>query len=888
MRRCSAALFALGLFLGPRDGMAQERPRGVPRFPIENGPLALAGPARPGAYLADVGRKAAILGDETGAFEVWTWPLKLVRDLTLAFRIPDYDAPIPAASVARSVVVRPEGATIVYSHATFTVRQHVFVPLEEPGALVLLDVESVRPLDVLVRLHADFDLAWPGSFGGGDITWQDDDRRFLLSQGGVRLYNGMVGSPFAVSGTTHPAHDAPTTASQLLLSFDAAAAAGAYIPIVIAGGAAPHDSVAAVYDRLLANAPRYWNEKVRHYRRVRQQLLTLDSPDGRLDHALEWAKVNLEQQLACNPDLGCGLVAGFGRAGAGNYRPGSGWYFGGDAAINSFAMDGLGQFDLVRQGLAFLAAYQREDGRIPHQISHAARRLPWFTDYPYVWLHGDATPFWVLACYEYWKATDDDAFLRRHWPKLVRAFRWSAAADTDGDGLMEATEASLGFHPAAGAGAIGVGGPGEELHTDIYLAGVWTAALEGVLEMARAADDAAVAREAGALFEKASRALDERFWLEGAGVYAFGLPRGGEAAQGGIKAAGSAVRLDDALTIWPTTAMSFRLLNPVRATRMLREIGSSAITTDWGARMLSQHHSLYEPLDNGAVWPLVAGFVSLAHFRYHRTWAGYDLVRDVARTTYDFARGRNPELLSGAFYQTLDTAVPHGFSATSMLVHPLVRGLLGLEADAPNHAVAIEPHLPADWDSMSVENFRVGSDRLALRVQRDAELYSVTIRRTAPERTEGRAGELAVRLSPALPLGARVERIAVNGRDVPVQVEESLHDVHPIVEFELEDEALVEIELRGGVEVVPPVERLTLGEGSAGLRILDFRREARDYLLVVEGLAGRSYPLELRTASPIRAVQGAELAEQEADRATLRIPFAAGKGYTRMEVRFRG
>ena len=145
----------------------------------------------------DQGRRAALFGTETGGFEVWAWPLKLVRDLDLAFRIPEYDEPIPAARVARDVVSGPAGATITYSHATFTVRQHLFVPLHEPGAVMLLEVETVRPLDVLVRMHADFDLAWPGSFGGGYITWLPEQQRFLLSQGGVRQYHGFVGSPFA-------------------------------------------------------------------------------------------------------------------------------------------------------------------------------------------------------------------------------------------------------------------------------------------------------------------------------------------------------------------------------------------------------------------------------------------------------------------------------------------------------------------------------------------------------------------------------------------------------------------------------------------------------------------------------------------------------------------
>ena len=49
-------------------------------------------------------------------------------------------------------------------------------------------------------------------------------------------------------------------------------------------------------------------------------------------------------------DAGCGLVAGYGKAGPGNFRPGFGWYFGGDAAIvelktaGSFGFDGGEEF----------------------------------------------------------------------------------------------------------------------------------------------------------------------------------------------------------------------------------------------------------------------------------------------------------------------------------------------------------------------------------------------------------------------------------------------------------------------------------------------------------------------------------------------------------------
>ena len=147
--------------------------------------------------------------------------------------------------------------------------------------------------------------------------------------------------------------------------------------------------------------------------------------------------MNLDESLVCNPDLGCGLVAGYGLSGAASDRPGFGWFFGGDASINSFAMSGAGQSALVRDGaLRFFAKYQRADGKITHEISQGAGHVDWFS-YPYPYYHGDTTPFWILAFGEYWRQTGDTALVRELWPNLKRAFEWSRETDKNGDGLME-------------------------------------------------------------------------------------------------------------------------------------------------------------------------------------------------------------------------------------------------------------------------------------------------------------------------------------------------------------------------------------------------------------------------------------------------------------------
>jgi glycogen debranching enzyme len=116
-------------------------------------------------------------------------------------------------------------------------------------------------------------------------------------------------------------------------------------------------------------------------------------------------------------------VAGWGPSGQ-STRPGFGWFFGGDAAINSLAMSATGMTDEVAQGLRFLAKYQRADGKITHEISQSAGRLPWFTDFPYTYYHADTTPYYLVAVWRYWRATGDEALLRELWPVIKKAAGW--------------------------------------------------------------------------------------------------------------------------------------------------------------------------------------------------------------------------------------------------------------------------------------------------------------------------------------------------------------------------------------------------------------------------------------------------------------------------------
>lgn len=876
----STAIFASGLLL-PYESLCQEGSSpgpaselSVARFPIGEGPLILQGPARSGEYLGAMGTRAAWLGFETGQGEVWVHPMKVAREVRLAFKIPDYSDPIPGGSVARWVEARPEAYTITYSHGAFRVKQHVLAPRNLPGILLLLEADAAVELEIHVEFQPVLQDAWPGGFGGQYLFWDAETRAFILSES-LRQRNAVIGSPWAAEASTHPAHRLADSPSTFVIPVDRTRANAEFIPIAIAGGRRPLEEVLDVYRSMIREARDIYTANMEWSQQLRSgtpRLAGLPTyPTGRegvqgeerspsvFARSLEWAKVNLEEQRVCNPNLGCGLVAGWGPSGS-SFRPGFGWFFGGDAAINSLAMDATGQWGLVAEGLRFLASFQREDGKIPHEISQSAGTIPWFEDFPYAYYHADTTPFWMLAVWYYWAASGDDALVRELWSVFRKAYEWCLSVETDGDGLIENT--------TGGLGAIEVGGLGEGIHQDIYLAAVWLKALEGMAEMALRMGEPGLAEEARDLFRVGSRTLNQRYWRPDEGHLAFGILRDGGT--------------NDNLTAWPGAALAFGLVDADRAEPTLERLASGAISSRWGVRLLSTESDLYDPLhyNNGAVWPFMTGFVAWAQYRYRRPWSGFPLLESLQGLTTDFALGRHPENLSGAYYQTMDATVPQQFFASSMLVTPLFRGLLGWAPNAPEARATLAPQLPPHWTAFSVRDLPVGETRIHFSHQRREGGATVAISLEGPP--------LTLTYFESIPLGATAMSMDTNVQTGAGRQARGRHDQTHELTFLLQEGHPVELRFswEGGLEVVPPGGRTALGSRSDGLRVLDFTMDGEDWLLTLEGEGGRSQEIALRGGPLTSEEKGVSLTRDPSGATRLLVAFP-GSGRVRRTLRLR-
>ncbi|MGD2120347.1 MAG: GH116 family glycosyl hydrolase [Gemmatimonadota bacterium] len=846
----------------------------VPRREI--GPaewIRLEGTSRPGEYLGAVGSEAAWLGFETGEGEVWVHPLKVAQNIQLSFSTPRYAQPIPGKNVAKRVEAGPGHVAVTYSHEGFVVRQHVVAPRDLPGILILLEVDAVVDLEIQVGFQPVLQLAWPGGFGGQYLFWDQGNRAFVLSES-QRQKNAVIGSPWAVEASAHPAHRLAEAPSVFVIPVDLERAEDEFIPIGIVGGISPREEVLETYRELLSRAGHLPEEVMGEAREASRRTLTFDAswkPDRPIasdnptsaqdqfrgsalvdpEAVVEWAKINLGEQRVCNPDLGCGLVAGWGPSGT-SLRPGFGWFFGGDASINSLAMDATGQWDEVADGLRFMARYQRNDGKMPHEISQSAAYLPWFDDYPYAYYHADTTPYWIVALWQYWLASGDSELLGELWPAVERAYQWCLSVETDGDGIIENT--------TGGLGAIEVGGLGEGIHQDIYLAAVWVQAIHGVADMAGTLGEASLSDEARSLGARATATLNRRYWMPEEGHHAFGILQGGGT--------------NGNLTAWPATALAFGLMDRQEAEGSLRALAGDAIATNWGARLLSTESGLYDPLhyNNGMVWPFMTGFVAWAQYEYRRPWNGFPLLEALWRLHGDWSLGRHPENLSGAFYQTLDATVPHQFFASSMLVTPLARGLLGWAPDAPRARTRLAPQPHPRWTGFSARNLRVGETSIEVRYRRNLQGVEVQLQSTGPE--------VEMTYVQAIPLGATEVRASASVDAALGRQQQGLHDIQQEMVFTLREEAPVRLSFQwvGGLEAyTEPQPTLSPGAMSGGIRILDFLRDGEDWVLSVEGEGGTQEAVRLLGAAVTVDDDGVEVRGETEEQSALLIRFPAGR-----------
>ncbi|MBI3586935.1 MAG: hypothetical protein HY088_07390 [Ignavibacteriales bacterium] len=806
------------------------QPQTVPAFKLGPNDLELHRLAQPSTYFDKVGRKFAVLGYESGSFEAWAYPLKLFRNFEFSFFIGSSTEPIKAKDIVRYISVTPEATTLTYTYQSFTVKAIYVTPIEEPGAIIFLDVSSTEPLTIVCSFLPVLQPMWPAGIGGQSARWLDDIKAYQISEP-TRKNSAFIGSPAAAGISYTPAHMLSDVPNQFkILVHHPDSLKGKYIPIIMAGGKGSRDSIKAIYKRLAGNPEQYYHQNFSYYRSLRSNTMQVQTPNKELNLALEWAKVAYDNLMVNNPDLGYGMVAGLGPSGTGG-RPGFGWFFGGDAFINSFSLNGYGAYETVRDALAFTQQWQRADGKMAHELTQAGGYVNWWKDYPYGYIHGDTSPFYICSIYDYYKMTGDVDFIKKSWNSIKRAYDWSLSTDENNDGLMDNAKAGLGAMEY---------GPLTDIQSDIYTGAVWVRAAYAMPFLAQAVGEQSFAKKAQEYYTKASKTFKEKFWDENNKQYAYAFTANDE-------------RVDIA-SPWSSVGLMWELGEPDKSAKSLEKINSAELSTDWGTRSISIKSQYFEALNYnyGAVWPFLTSWVATAQYKHHFALQGYNSLMASVRHTFDNSLGQVTEVFSGEQNIWPQEAVAHQGFCTAGVVMPFVRGMLGLEGDAIAKSVSFAPHVPADWDKFLITEYHVGQEYFSFDFKREKTKITLDVKTK-------NGLPYSLTFAPALGIGHKILAVQANGQAVRWKEQVSSQTIQPIVEVPIKNAAHIEITFEPTVELLPPSSDTKTGDTNKGLKIISTTRKENELKIVVEGLANEIYNLKLQNSELIQSVTGARL-----------------------------
>src|SRR5215470_13630300 len=484
---CIAALFAC-----PVEFLSHAQQ--PPDVSVAGEKLRITRSARPWEFLATVGRKSSLLGNESGVVEAWVYPLKILRDLRLIIHTEGRE--IPAESLVRTVIAHPESATLVYAGDTFSIQETLFAPVDEPGAIIQIQVETEQPLEIEASFIRDFQLEWPASMGGTYIAWNDTLRSFLFGEDRQK-FAALAGSPTAVNPQLeYETNYGGTRRSSMRLGVTNRGRDSKLI--VVAGSINGRSEAETAYQRLTANHQNLLRESAQFYRDYLARTVSVTVPDARLQRAYDWSRVSLIQGLVSNPTMGDGLIAGY-RASGESYRPGFAWFFGRDSLWCDLALASEGDFATSKTALEFIAKFQREDGKIPHEIAQGASFVDWFKAYPYAYASADATPLYLIGVDDYATQSGDVEFAKVNWQHIAKAYEF-----------LRSTYDANGFPRNFGIGHGWVeGGPLLPIESEFYQSGLAAAAIRSFAHLSHLNGRDADVKTLTAQFDKEHKQLND-------------------------------------------------------------------------------------------------------------------------------------------------------------------------------------------------------------------------------------------------------------------------------------------------------------------------------------------------------------------------------------------
>ena len=682
-----------------------------------------------GRFTIVPGQRAFVAGYNSTGLEVWTAPLQLLRGYHISLRAEGDSVETDGRSSLRTIEQTPVATTRVYQGNGFVVRERIFTPVDVPGATISYAVQSSKPVIITVHFTPTLNLMWPAGTGGQELHWDSAHSAYLMDEPAHRFRGAIVSRQIVahdeLQNTTRGAEferdhaftlrSVPGNTTELVVS--------------IAGSTTPGEDPLAIAEALASQ--RATQETRARARYAALNLLDVETPDTSVNRALRWAQVTLEQAWACNRQLGCGLLAGYGPS-RGARRPQYAWFFAGDGLVTTNALLREGDYGRARDELAFIMRYQNaRTGAIWHEMSQSAGLLDWARAYPYMFVHVDVSFDFLQTFRDYVETTGDVAFARAHWRSIRAAYDYCRSTIKPGGAL-----------PWIPVGKQG-GDEQDPQQDELALSLAWGDAAESFAVLARATNHADLATSATRASVRAREAIRPMYFDSSRGRWASGHLHSGAPVEG--------------LTNSLIALLHHGLLSETERLALLDTLARPTLRAPWGMRSTASSDPLYDPdsYGRGSVWALGTSSAVMAFYEGGRPSVASALWRDLVPWFGLDAPGHAHEVLRGDAFVPERESVPDQTWSSAAFLSSAISGMLGIRVEAASRALRFAPQLPAEWRTLRVERINVGATKVGLSMRTSADVVQLDV--------ENPGAALTIQFRPNVGDGMRVSGMDVNG-----------------------------------------------------------------------------------------------------------------------------
>lgn len=664
-------------------------------------------------YFPDFGHHVA---NEMGG--VWLHPIKLLDGFWL--RLTDLDRDLSVWSKADEFISHPWGSQFRYDHnlghIPVAVERTQFAPELEKGFVARYELFNYSKTETRLNLQllarTDLRPVWfsetIGIRDGEDVIEKKSDRLALAKDSGNDWFaligtdlpgdqyeSGQLYGPEFTSGNGRGVkfETTVTLQPQERLTFH----------LFVAGSYASEEECERTYSVITGDYDELLEAKMRACEAIRQRAELEVEGEPEINEIFAWVKWNNQWLVQQVDGIGRGLTAG---------SPTYPWWFGCD---NSYSLQGvlaLGDHQLAKDTARLIhdtSVKANGNGRIIHEVTTMGA----------VANTGNTqeTAHYIALVWEMYRWIGDRSILEQNMEYCEKGIDWLLGEmDPDGDLLP------------SGYGIIEIAG----LNMELIDSAVYTAkAVQAIASMSRELGDEAKAAEYSRLAERIIRAVNDMYWNEREGLYADAVApkkdivpkvdfmvsmaekRGAADYQAYLERTLAEVDDENEDRGWIINK-NWVISTPMEAGIADRDKGERAIANMRNEDFIGEYGSYLSGSFRQHTMTISTGVHAVAEAKYGNAEASLDLLKRMNRTFSKVLPGSMSEMSPDY------GCVVQAWTVYALVV-PIVSHFIGLQPEAYNNQLVIQPNLPSSWEGkwVRLRNALVGSSSVDVSVKSD-------------------------------------------------------------------------------------------------------------------------------------------------------------------------